>query len=82
MLKETAEEKGCFSGCLTFLIVGGFLGLIVGMIALKKMLPFDSVVSGALGGMIGLIIGACAGGVVGLIWGRFTTKKRQKEEDF
>lgn len=85
MLAETVDEKGCFSGCLPFLIVGFIIGVICGA------LFFDAIcaqygMTGPLGKIAGACLGAIAGlfvgGVAGFTFGRIFTAIKKKEDDF
>jgi hypothetical protein len=85
MLKETAEEQGCFRGCAVFMTGGGILGIFVGIFVFNKILEaysFMPIVSGSLGALMGLILGSFVGALVGLIWGKFASKKKMTEEEF
>jgi hypothetical protein len=85
VLKETAEEQGCFRGCAVFMVGGGILGIIIGIFVFNKVLDaynFVPIVSGSLGALLGLIIGSIIGAIVGFIWGKVATKKKITEEEF
>jgi hypothetical protein len=92
VLKETAEEQGCFRGCAVFVGIGAFVGLIGGAILINVVFPefkqinvaglSGGVISGSIGAFIGIIIGAIMGAVVGLVWGKFATKQKLTEEEF
>jgi ABC-type nitrate/sulfonate/bicarbonate transport system permease component len=87
LLKETAEEQGCFRGCLVFVVIGAVVGIIAGIVVGNIFLsnpqnPMPPVVSGALGALLGFIAGSVLGALVGLVWGKFATKKKLTEEEF
>lgn len=85
MLKETRVEKGCFAGCLTFILVGALIFGIGGIfLGLKYAEQYGSPagVMGFFGFLFGAIVGGILGGIVSLIWERITTKKEIKEEEF
>ncbi len=85
MLKESAEEKGCFAGCLPFIAVGAIIGAIFGIRSFDGVCIQYGLV-GPIGKITGLLLGSffgiIAGGIVGLITGRIITARKTKEEDF
>jgi len=85
MLAETVDEQGCFSGCLPFLVVGLIVGIACGVFF------FDGIcaqygMTGPIGKVTGIFLGAIAGlfigGILGFIFGRIFTSIKKKEEDF
>ena len=85
MFAETVDEKGCFSGCLPFLIIGLIVGVTCGMLFFDGICaqygmtgPMGKMAGGCLGAIAGLFVG----GIVGFVFGRIFTAIKKKEDDF
>ncbi|MCL5774405.1 MAG: hypothetical protein M1536_08555 [Firmicutes bacterium] len=85
MLRETRIEKGCFAGCITFILAGALIfgtgGIFLGLKYAEKY-NSPAGVMGFFGFLFGIIAGGILGGVIALIWERIKTKKEIKEEEF
>ena len=85
MLTENVEEKGCFSGCLPFLIIGAILGAFFVtkyFDGLSLQYHLQGPMGKVTGIMLGSIVGLIAGGIIGIIVGRIMTFVKKKNEDF
>lgn len=85
MLQESTEEKGCFTGCLPYILSGVSIGGLIGYFSFAKVCTqYD--MPGSVGQIVGVILGACfgliVGGTIGVIVGRILTFIRKKDEDF